>query len=280
MPKQALVKDDEVTLSIGEVARAVDVSPGTLRRWEQEDLIRPARTPGGQRVFRQSDVKRVRRVAKLWRDGLNAVAISREIGPIKADEDAAQSTVHPGPRVRMLRTQRGLTLQELAVRADVSVSFLSALERGRSGVSMERLFRIAEALGTTLPALGSDSIAKASPLVRPHERDSFVSPDGGHLLESLISTPGSLEVSLSTIYPGKGSDGSYRHSGQEFIYVLSGRLDFWLDGEHFALSPGCSLHFQSSREHHWANSGRQPVRVIWVNAPTDQGIRSRPSLHQ
>jgi transcriptional regulator with XRE-family HTH domain len=280
MPKQPLVNNDEVTLSIGEVARSVDVSPGMLRRWEQEDLIRPARTSGGQRVFRQSDVKRVRRVVKLWRDGLNTVAIARELGPIKTDDEPPPAAVHPGPRVRMLRTQRGLTLQELAAEADVSVSFLSALERGRTGVSMERLFRIAEALGTTLPALGSDSISTTSPLVRPHERDSFVSPDGGHLLESLITTPGGLEVSLSTIYPGSGSDDSYRHSGQEFIYVLSGRLDFWLDGERFALSPGCALHFQSSREHHWTNPGRQPTRVIWVNAPTDQGIRARPSAHQ
>lgn len=262
----------EVTLSIGEVAAAVGVPAGMLRRWGREGLLAPPRSRGGHRTFRAADVARAHRIAELREEGLNAAAIERELGSIERGDSHAGPTDgrRLGRKLRALRERKGWTLKTVADDAAVSLSFLSALERGQTGYSMENLFRLAEALGTTLPELsGAPGHRAGVPFVRPREREQYVSTSGDHVVENLMSRPGSLEVVLTTIAPGASSDESYSHGGQEFLFLLSGRLKFWVESECFELTRGASLHFSSAREHRWYNPGRQPARVIWVNAPSE-----------
>jgi quercetin dioxygenase-like cupin family protein len=56
----------------------------------------------------------------------------------------------------------------------------------------------------------------------------------------------------------------YQHEGEEFIYVLSGRLKITVAGEARVLGPGESIHFDSSRKHHLRNPGREPVALVVV----------------
>lgn len=58
-----------------------------------------------------------------------------------------------GERIKQLRKEKNLTLRELAKKADISISFLSDIENGRSKPSLERLKAIAEALDTTVSYL-------------------------------------------------------------------------------------------------------------------------------
>ena len=104
------VDTSDVTLAIGEAASAAGVNPGTLRRWEQEGLISPARSKGGHRLYQPSDVERARRIKRLRADGLNAAAIARELGPTIAN-DAPEETESSGlgHKLRVLRQRRGLT---------------------------------------------------------------------------------------------------------------------------------------------------------------------------
>lgn len=58
-----------------------------------------------------------------------------------------------GKNIRTFRTSAGLTLEELAEKADMSWPYLSEIERGRENISLDKLARLAQALNVTLSRL-------------------------------------------------------------------------------------------------------------------------------
>ena len=164
---------EDIPLSIGEVAKILNLSPGLIRTWERERLFKPDRTAGGHRQFRTEHLKKLRRIAKLYcGDGLNPAAIRRELGMNTSEVTIiATPDTGIGTRLRRLRAEKGLTLAETAAASGLSASFISALERGNTGVSLSALFRLAEALGTTIPMLrGEDFAPGERHLTRANER--------------------------------------------------------------------------------------------------------------
>lgn len=73
--------------SMSVVADLAGVKARSVRLWERHGLLRPARTPGGTRVFSQDDVRRLRRIAELVDDGINPAGIAR-ILCLEADSNA------------------------------------------------------------------------------------------------------------------------------------------------------------------------------------------------
>ena len=87
-------------------------------------------------------------------------------------------------------------------------------------------------------------------------------------MEQLADGQTLMEPQLFTIEPGVSSEGSYRHAGEEFVFVLEGAFEVVLnDHERHLLQLGDSLYYPSSVGHSWRNPGREPARVIWVNTP-------------
>jgi DNA-binding transcriptional MerR regulator/quercetin dioxygenase-like cupin family protein len=257
--------------SIGEVSRLTGISRGMLRLWERERLINPKRTPGGHRLYSSDDLQRLRQIAHLRRvDRLNMAAIRRELG---AAEGAAMppGTNTPselGQRLRALRTERQWSLTEVAEKSGLSVSFLSAVERGQSSISVASLFKLADAYGTTVPGLSPDYQSHHRSLLHPRERPRYVADRGLVVIEDLIASPGALEAQRIEIQPGGGSEEGYAHPGEEFVYVLAGQLTFWIDErEHYELQAGDSLYFRSTRLHRWRNDSDTPTTVLWINVP-------------
>ena len=262
-------------LSIGEVARLTGVSRAVLRLWERERLISPRRSPGGHRLYSADDLGRLRQIALLRRlDRLNAAAIRRELGTAEnadgLEPDEGEPTL--GPRLRALRVERGWSLAEVAAKAGLSVSFLSAVERGLSSISVGNLFKLADAFGTTVPGLTSGQPDVGRSVLRPEERPRYVAGRGRVTIEDLVAAPGALEAQRIEILPGGGSEGCYSHPGEEFVYVLAGRLRFWIgEAEDHRLEPGDALSFRSARSHRWRNDGNAPVTVLWINVPVVAG---------
>lgn len=270
-------EEHEELYPIGEVARLLGVSRSLLRLWEREGLTSPLRTAGGHRFYTGEDVLRLRRVAHLRRvEHLNAAAIRREL----AQEESAQAQVQAQPteerdtrpelgqHLRAVRINLGLSLAAAAERCGLSISFLSAVERGQASISLANLFKLADAYGTTVPGLRAEPQEHASKVLRPDERPRFIDQQGQVVIEDLITRPGSLEAQQIQILPGGGSEEAYAHPGEEFIYVLAGQLEFWIDeNEHYSLRPGDSLYFLSTQLHRWRNEGRIPALVLWINVP-------------
>ena len=270
----------QISLSIGEVSRLLGVSPGILRSWEREALVIPNRTPGGHRVYGDRHLRRLRKVARLYCDEkLNPAAIRREIGEAeRAERTDRYVDGQLGANLRSTRKRRNLTLSQVSEKSGLSPSFISALERGNTGVSVNSLFRLAEAIGTTLPTLTTNDLDGGKHhFVPAGRRRRFVTDDESLLIEDVIFKPAGMEAEIAHIAPGRDSDGFYSHRGQEFLFILTGELSFWLGPDEFyAMKTGDALYLHSHRPHRWANESRERTSVLWVNAALPGGVQPEP----
>ena len=257
--------------SIGEVSRAVRLAPQTLRLWERERLVSPRRTDRGYRIYSEPDVERLRKIKHLRKsEGLNFAAIRKQIGaPARppADEspdtEAANAT---GERLRRLRSRSHKTLKEVSEATGLSISFISALERGGSGASVASLRLLAEAYGVNMREVFGADLDQSSPLVRGEERP-VMQWDNGVRFEEMASGEKTMDPSYIKVPPGAGSEGFYSHNGEEFIYVISGTLFVELKEQgSFTVAPGDTLYFPSTTPHRWW-AGEDPVEAVYVNTP-------------
>jgi DNA-binding transcriptional MerR regulator/quercetin dioxygenase-like cupin family protein len=254
-------------LRISEVARRVGISSSALRAWEAMGLVFPHRTASRYRLYAEDDVRLLQRAVFLRRArGLNPAAIVHVLKRQGVVSAPAESAPLPGQRFRRLRMRRGLSLAQVARATKVSVGFLSALERGQMRSSISTLRRIARFYRTNILSL-FETAAENPRLVRPSQR-KILETTPGVRMELLAWGQTAMEPHLFRIKPGGGSGESYSHEGEEFLHVLRGDFEIWLNSkEHYRLKPGDSLYFESSTPHRWRNPGRSETWLLWVNTP-------------
>lgn len=254
-------------LRISEVARKLGISSSALRAWEALGLVAPQRTQSRYRLYAESDVRLLQRAIFLRRArGLNPAAIVHVLKRQGVVSTPVEGSLLPGQRFRRMRLRRGLSLAQVARATGVSIGFLSALERGQIRSSIARLRRIARFYRTNILSL-FEPAGDNPRLVRPKER-KILETTPEVRMELLAWGHTAMEPHLFRIKPGGGSGESYTHEGEEFLHVLRGDFEIWLnDGEHYHLKPGDSLYFESSIPHRWKNPGRRETWLLWINTP-------------
>jgi DNA-binding transcriptional MerR regulator/mannose-6-phosphate isomerase-like protein (cupin superfamily) len=262
-----MLRDAQVYLKIGDVARQVGISPSAIRGWEALGLTRPQRTESRYRLYTVDDVRLLKKARYLRKvRGLNPqgiVEMLKREGTIKTHARTPANGV--GPRLRQLRTKRGLSLAEVASAAGISVGFLSALERSQMSASVGTLRRLARYYHTNI--LEFFNPPESNPrLVRPARR-KVLEAGPGVRMELLAWGNTAMEPHLFRVKPRAGSGESYSHDGEEFLFVLRGELKISLAEEEFHLKRGDSFYFESSTPHHWSNPGSQEAWLLWVNTP-------------
>jgi DNA-binding transcriptional MerR regulator/mannose-6-phosphate isomerase-like protein (cupin superfamily) len=263
--------DDGVQFRISEVSSLLNVSASTLRQWENVGLTAPSRTQGGYRVYSARQVEQLKQIQSLRvKNGLNIGAIRQSLGPLEKPAAAKQTAkareLSIGHRLRQLRRGRKLTLAQAAAATEVSAGFLSCLERGQVHASISTLQKLAVFYETTVLAFFGSS-TKPRKLVRPTERKKL-SNEPGICIELLAHGSTAMEPHLFRLAPGTSSGESYYHDGEEFIYVIRGSCEIWLDEvEYYRLRPGDCLYFSSSQTHRWNNPFAQEAILLWVNTP-------------
>jgi len=257
--------------AISDVSGLLDVSPSTLRMWENMGLIFPGRTPGGQRVYSPAQVERLKFIQRLRAEqSLNVQAIKQMLGTTEAlgegKTNGSNSGIAISRRLRKLRQRRGLTLAKAAQGTDLSVSFLSSLERGQVHASIATLQKLSVFYKTNVLSFFGNS-KRPRKLVRPGDRQQLSNEPGIHI-EQLSSGHHMMEPHLYRLAPGTSSGGAYHHEGEEFIYVISGSCEIWLDEvEHYLLKTGDSLYFSSTQAHRWRIPRTEGAVLLWVNTP-------------
>jgi transcriptional regulator with XRE-family HTH domain len=176
-----------------------------------------------------------------------------------------------GEQLRELRLVKNLTLREVALKAGISVGYLSQLERNHSRLPIGVLKKISDALGVHMNWFFQQGVEGA-----PEEKDIVVRANqrrrmsftGLGITEELLSPnlSGPLELLISTIAAGADSE-DYSHDGAEAGLVLAGTLDLWVSGRFFRLREGDSFSFKSAEVHRCANPQDVPARVLWVITP-------------
>lgn len=169
--------------------------------------------------------------------------------------DAGLSQV--GARLRAVRQDRGLTLEELATSAGMSVSTLSRLESGKRQASLELLLPLTRKLGIRL-----DDLVPAEP-VDPRVRRPVIHREG------MIITPLTPENSpvntLKITYQPRATAPEPRvHDGYEWLYVLSGKLRLQLGEQDHVLARGEAAEFDTRTPHAMSAAGGKPAQVISI----------------
>jgi transcriptional regulator with XRE-family HTH domain len=178
------------------------------------------------------------------------------------------SQVRVGARLRVVRQLQARTIREVAESAGVSESFLSQVERGRTGVSIMSLQRIAQALDVNIGDLFGHNGRGVQPLrkqgrplleIGEHFRKYQLTPS--HALK--------LQVLHAELDPGWGAnDPAYSHGdSEELCIVLRGTVQMELDGEFWELTSGDSIFYMSSSPHMARNLSDETAEVLWIMTP-------------
>lgn len=180
-----------------------------------------------------------------------------------------------GGRVRFMRGQRGMTLEGLASKSGLTKSFLSKIERGKAVPSISTAMSLAESFGITVSQLvGEDHEADAICVVGKNQRRAFMRPgaDSGYNYE-LLAGPKRFKRMEPYIMkpPLKFEDGRlFEHVGEEFMFVLSGRVEVTLPSRQIVLSRGDALYFDSHLPHRSRSLGKKNAEVLVVITGQEQ----------
>ncbi len=201
-----------------------------------------------------------------------------------------------GDRLRVARSARGLSLRALADRLGVSPSLISQVERGLAKPSVNTLYAMARELEASLdellfidarPSSGDRAAALAVapaavavpsvPVQRADDRRSIRLASGvvwERLTAESIPNVDFLHVTYEVGGASSPEHEFQRHGGQEWGYVLSGRLHVAIGFDEYVLGPGDAIALDSSQPHRLWNGGDEPVTAIWFvlgRRPVDAG---------
>jgi len=183
-----------------------------------------------------------------------------------------------GQRIRDIRRSRKLSLEAIAARTDLSIGFLSQIERGLSSPSLRVLATIADVLGVGIAGLfGANETAATSSdaIVTREQQRAELNLWRTGISKQLLSPSGSdgrLNLFLVRLEPdGSTGDELYTHDGEEAGLVLEGEMKLTVDAETWTLKTGDSFRFASRRPHRFSNpSNKAKAVVLWVNCVSAQ----------
>jgi len=184
-----------------------------------------------------------------------------------------------GTRLRIARTERGLSLRSVAQAIGVSASLISQVETGKTHPSVSTLLALANQLGVSMdellgiappspqpePMFGHSGIAL--PDVQRSDENPVIEMENGVRWERLAAGAGGpADALLVTYQPGASSsvEGKLmRHAGIEYAYIIEGELTLQLDFDSYVLGPGDSLQFDSIRPHMYTNQSDRIAKGVW-----------------
>ncbi|RJP77450.1 MAG: XRE family transcriptional regulator [Candidatus Zixiibacteriota bacterium] len=166
-----------------------------------------------------------------------------------------------GQRIKSFRTRKKIALEQLANETGYSIDYLKQIESGEEIPPVGTLLQISRALD-----IDSGDLLKEQQ-TRDHRADAFAKRTQNYAYTTL--TPKAEHKHLKAfriqVQAGQAHKGvGYQHEGEEFVYVLKGRIEVAV-GEHVnRLEEGDSLHFNSGIQHHMRNTGDTDAELLVV----------------
>jgi len=182
------------------------------------------------------------------------------------------TTLRVGQKIKELRAQRGLTLDDVAEKSGCTPGFLSQVERNKAAPSITTLYAVAEALGVKITDFFPDGVS--APRVMRHDSRENFHFQGSAIVYSLLSTRfsyGAIAAFLMTFKPANQAlptDEPRAHVGEEFYYILEGVLRLWIGDDFYDLYPGDSVYYGSDVRHRLENRSNQTVVALGLITPS------------
>src|SRR3989442_7534406 len=189
-----------------------------------------------------------------------------------------------GERIARLRADRRMTLERLAAATGFTTSYLSKIENAKKVPPIGSLSRIAVALGSDIAGFFDSAVGgrdAGACVVRASERRPVVrgwTAFGYDYLSLAFQEHDQKMEPFIFTFPAKiDSHVFFDHAGEEFLFVLKGRIEFQVGGDRWVLREGDSLYFDSHIPHRgWSLGGDAKVLVvIYKSEPAAQRERSR-----
>lgn len=178
-----------------------------------------------------------------------------------------------GPRLRRLRTQRGVTLTALSAATGISKSTLSRLETGQRKPSLELLLPLAQAHGVPLDELvGAPQVGDPRIRFKPQKRN-------GRIVIPLTRQPGRTHAWKIIIPTTKNEPELKTHQGHAWLYVISGKMRLLLGEHDLVLGPGEVAEFDTNVPHWFGSTGHEPAEILSLSG-RDSKIRVRAQPHR
>jgi transcriptional regulator with XRE-family HTH domain len=188
---------------------------------------------------------------------------------VRKEEHLDQIVSSIGPKVKRLRQEQRLSLQQLAVKAEVSAAAIHKIERNDMVPTITTLLKVATALDRPVTYFVEPAGDQPEPVAYTpsSERPALFTPHAGLDLAGVSGpyAPFRSAAALATVEPGADSgDKPLVHAGEELVFVLEGTLVFDILGRRYEVGTGDALHFMGEEPHHWANEGRREARALWI----------------
>lgn len=173
-----------------------------------------------------------------------------------------------GERIRNLRELSNLTQEELAERAGLTKGFISQIERDLTSISLDSLIQILAALDEDISEFFRESSGQEKIVYRETDR---VAIEKEKIQQFELLVPGStnrrLEPVLLTLRKGQVTPKERPHEGEEFGFVLRGKVTLRFGKEALKLTKGECFYLSAEKEHWLQNTSSKEAIILWISSP-------------
>jgi len=172
-----------------------------------------------------------------------------------------------GPRLRDLRRRQKMTLEKLAKRTGLTSSFLSQVERNITFPSVKSLREIASGLNTKVSRFFEEEEHRDFMFIKKDKRKNIINNKLKSCYQVLAS--GLLDIRMEPsllILKVGGETEKQPHSddGEEFGFVLQGKVELLRGLEKFIMEKGDSIYFKGIKSHKIVNIGSSEAKLLWI----------------
>lgn len=174
-----------------------------------------------------------------------------------------------GPRLRALRTLKGISQRELAKRCGVTHSSLSLIEQGKVSPSVSSLKKILDAIPMSVGDFFTMNLENGRQVF--YAVDDLADVGAGEVIYKLVGADRrdrALSFMIETYPPGADTGREMvAHPGEEAGVVLEGEVEITIGADVRLLRPGEAYYFETNVPHRFRNPGHEPCRLVSCATP-------------
>ena len=171
-----------------------------------------------------------------------------------------------GKKIRQMRNQKNLTQEELADRCELTKGYISQLENDLNSPSIATLTDILAALGSNL----SEFFREEAEEKIVFSKNEFIEKDSDGVLWNWLipnAQKNMMEPVLVELSEGAETTQDVPHEGEEFGYVLEGKITILLGNTHHVCKKGEAFYYSAGKPHSILNKGKGKAKFLWISTP-------------
>ena len=171
-----------------------------------------------------------------------------------------------GEKIKRMRLQKGLTQEELADRCELTKGYISQLENNLNSPSIATLTDILAALGSSL----SEFFRAETQEKVVFTKNEFIEKNNDGVLSHWLipnAQKNMMEPMRMELELGVSTPIDMPHEGEEFGYVLEGKIAVVLGNKPHIAKKGEAFYYSASKPHYIANKGTNTAKFLWISTP-------------